>query len=403
MSSPKISSYNSNSSRREFIRLMGLAGLGAVAGGLHACNPDKKADTLRFYGTGTLDINDWSQLRKDLNINLLFTDNGNDVGPVLTQMIAGNAANDYDLGGLQGGAEQELAEAGKILPWDLTKIPNWAFVWDTVKDIPYTRVNGKQYGLPIVVNADSIIYLPELTKAAGVPVVDSYAYVFDKRFKGKASMEDAWINSVIFTAIYLKESGGHENQSIDNPGDLTETELHSVMDFLVQKKKEGQFVKFWQGWEDGLKLVTSKEVAVMTGWEPIVYEAKKQGYAVEYAIPKEGYECWSNDLILHAGVAEKGLTDKAHEFANWELSGYYGCVLSQERGYVVPDSSNVEYALKNPDMLIGKDKIDVQKQRDILTHVENKFPKKTGKFYWQNVRPKNYKLYEQLWSNLNNV
>ena len=82
-------------------------------------------------------------------------------------------------------------------------------------------------------NADSVIYLPD--KIGGT--VDSYEVVFDPKFKGRTAMEDAWINSAIFAAIYLKENS---IATIADPGDLTESELGVVMEFLIKKKTEGQ-------------------------------------------------------------------------------------------------------------------------------------------------------------------
>lgn len=388
-----MSTYDSNASRREFLKILGLLGVGVSLGGTQSCVNSSSKDslkTLRFFGTGTLDIGEyWQKLKEELNIELLFEDNGNDTGPVITSMVNGTASVDYDLGGLQGGAERELAEAGKIIPWDLSKISNWESMWDWAKDIPYTKIGNKQYGLPIVINADSIIYLPEFTGGE----IDSYAAVFDPKFKGRASMEDAWINSAIFAAIYLKESG---LQKIDNPGDLTEDELEGVMEFLIKKKKEGQFKTFWRGWEQGLNLIKSKEVYVMTGWEPIVYAAQKAGINAKYAVPKEGYEGWSNDLILHAGAKNRSLIEEAHKFANWELSGFYGAVLAKERGYIVPNGKAYEYALNHPKEFNAED------QEKKSENVENKFKKMKGKVYWQNVRPKNFKLYEDWWSKLRN-
>ena len=32
----------------------------------------------------------------------------------------------------------------------------------------------------------------------------------------------------------------------------------------------------WKVWQDGVDLITSEEVWVMTGWEPIVYEARRR-------------------------------------------------------------------------------------------------------------------------------
>ena len=117
------------------------------------------------------------------------------------------------------------------------------------KDIPYLTYQGKVYGVPAVINADSMIALEDK-----VGNVDSYGVVFDPKLKGKTAMEDAWINSAIFTAIYLKNS---ENAKIAEPGNLTPDELGLVMEFLIKHKKDGQFRTFWSGWEQGVQLVAN--------------------------------------------------------------------------------------------------------------------------------------------------
>jgi len=381
--------FDSNISRRRFLRLLGLSGVTAASTyGSLGCRHSPNVSTLRMYGTGTLDIGKvgWNRLTHDTGIVLDFQDNNNDTGPVITQMIAGSAAHDYDLGGLQGGAERELAAAGTILPWDTTKLSNWSSLWEWARNIPYTKSQGKQFGLPIVINADSMIYLPKY-----VGTVDSYAAIFDKRLKGRTAMEDAWINSVIFTAIYLKENS---LQRIDDPGNLTPDELGAVMEFLIGKKKDGQFRTFWNGWEHGLSLILNEEVYVMTGWEPIVYAARAKGVDARYAVPREGYEGWSNDLLLHVGAASRGLVDTAHTFANWEMSGYYGCSLAKIRGYVVPNDAGIQYASAHPS------EFDPVHQKEILANVEKKFQTMKGSIFWQNVRPKEFRLYEEWWSKL---
>jgi len=382
-----------NLNRRDFLKAIGYSGVSLSCFSILGCSNQNAPTDLRFYGTGTLDIEpaNWIYAKEKLGHHILFEDNKNDVGPIITQMISGNAAYDYDIGGLQGGAERELAEAGVILPWDMSKIPNWESVWPWVKDIKYTQLNGKRYGLPVVVNADSMIYR---TDKFDTPV-DTYAHVFDPKLKGKTSMEDSWINSVIFTAIYIKENR-IRGMKIQDPGDLELDELEGVMEFLIEKKKEGQFKKFWSGWRDGVELMRSGEVHVMTGWEPIVYELKGEGLPVEYAIPKEGYEGWSNDLILHAGTIERGTYDIAHNFANWELSGLYGCVLGNKRGYAVPNSSSINFA-QSP---LNKSFCNVEEQKQLLERVQNKFRSMKGEIYWQNVRPRNYKKYEEYWAKL---
>jgi len=341
---------------------------------------------IAFWGTGTLDIGDlWSRADKDAGLTVTFTDNGNDPGPVVARLVAGNANAVYDVSGLQGGAEKELASQGAAAPWDTSKIPNWDKVWQWAKDIPYLTYEGKQIGLPCVVNADSIIYRKDK-----LGVVDSYGVIFDPKMKGRVAMEDAWINSAIFAAIYLK---GAENAPIKDPGNLTEDELGLVMEFLIKHKTDGQFRTFWSGWEQGVQLVANEEVDAMTGWEPIVLEAQKRGLDVAYAEPVEGYEGWGNNLLLHKGAVDRGLSDVAHAFANWIYSGFYGAQLALSRGYVVPCDNDVSWAKANPT------EADPAKVEAVVEHVRKKF---SGKVYWQNTRPDNFKLYEEWWQKLRN-
>lgn len=399
---------NSNLSRRQFLARLGVgtsalmlgtactrsdpASAGAaegVASSADAAAHAKIARAIQFYGTATLDAGaaTWKELENATGAKLLFKDNGNDPGPVIAQMTSGSAAADYDLAGLLGGAEGTLAAAGAILPWDLAKIPNFNSAWQWAKDIEHTRWKGKQYGIPLVLNADSMIYLPDRIKTVNgyeSGVIDSYAAVFDPRLKGKTSMEDAWVNSAIFTAIYLK---GSNKLSIKEPGNLTETELKGVMEFLIEKKREGQFRKFWSGWEQGVEVMRSGEVWAMTGWEPIVKALTDQGINAKYAVPKEGYEGWSIDLLLHAGAEKHGTIELCHQVADWFHGGPYGAALATARGYVVPNGLTDKFAQANGNQAV-------------LDTVKQVREKVGGKIYWQNVRPDNYRLYEEWWSKL---
>lgn len=381
------SALRSNMQRRDMLKLMGAGAAALTVGGLSATRAMADDATVAFWGTATLDIGDkWQEFTRQSGVSPEFTDNGNDVGPVVARLAAGNANDLFDVGGFQGGAERELAKQGLIAPWDVSKIPNFAGIWQWAKDIPTLTYEGKQYGIPTVVNADSIIYRPDK-----LGKVDSYGVIFDPKLKGRVAMEDAWINSAIFTAIYLKEA---ENKPIKEPGNLTESELGLVMEFLIKHKKDGQFRTFWNGWEQGVQLVANEEVDAMTGWEPIVYEGRKRGLQVEYAAPVEGYEGWGNNTVLLKGATERGKADIAHKFVDGLLAGLYGCELGKARGYLVPTDNNLAYAKAHSDEYKPD---DVAKLAD---HVKAKF---SGKVYWQNCRPDNFQLYEEWWQKLRNA
>lgn len=376
----------SNLQRRDMLKLVGSGAAAVAMGGLPRMAMAQDA-TIAFWATATLDIGDkWQQFAEQEGVTPEFTDNGNDVGPVVARLAAGNANDLFDMGGFQGGAERELARQGLIAPWDVSKIPNYESVWQWAKDIPYLTYEGKQYGIPAVVNADSIIYRPDK-----LGKVDSYGVIFDPKLKGRVAMEDAWINSAVFAAMYLKES---ENQPIGDPGNLTESELGLVMEFLIKHKKDGQFRTFWNGWEQGVQLVADEEVDAMTGWEPIVYEGRKRGLQVEYAAPVEGYEGWGNNAVLLKGAVERGTADGAHKFVNGLLAGFYGCELGKSRGYMVPTDKNVAYAEQHPE------EYSAEEAKKLADHVKAKF---SGKVAWQNCRPDNFQLYEEWWQKLRNA
>ena len=382
------SRIRSRLTRRQLVQRAAL-GAGALAvGTLRLSRAAQAANEISFWASGTLDIGDdgWKTFANDSGVDVDFTDNGNDPGPVVAKLAAGNANDVYDVGGLQGGSEKELAKRGLIAPWDLAQIPNYSSVWEWAKNIPYLTFEGKVYGIPTVVNADSMVALRNR-----VGSVDSYGVIFDPKLKGKTAMEDAWINSVIFTAIYLKNS---ENAKISEPGDLTADELGLVMEFLIKHKRDGQFRTFWNGWEQGLQLIANQEVWVMTGWEPIVYAARRRGLDCYYAAPKEGYEAWSNNTILLKGAVDRALSKTAHQLANAFLSGFYGCKLGALRGYVVPTDNNVAYATAHARAF------DPAAVKELSEHVKAKF---AGKVYWQNTRPANFPLYEEWWHRLRNA
>ena len=91
------------------------------------------------------------------------------------------------------------------------------------------------------------------------------------KWKGYVALEDNYTTAGQKTALYLKKSN---LASIANPDDMTPAEIKTVVDFLIDKKKEGQFRTLWSSFEQAVNLLVSKEVKVLDCWEPMVSQPK---------------------------------------------------------------------------------------------------------------------------------
>src|ERR1700726_3539801 len=130
------SRIRSRLTRRQLVQRAAL-GAGALAvGTLRLPRAAQAANEINFWASGTLDIGDdgWKSFANEYEVKAEFTDYGNDPGPVVAKLAAGNANDIYDVGGLQGGSERELAKRGLISSWDLAQIPNYSSLWEWAKN-----------------------------------------------------------------------------------------------------------------------------------------------------------------------------------------------------------------------------------------------------------------------------
>jgi spermidine/putrescine-binding protein len=122
-----------------------------------------------------------------------------------------------------------------------------------------------------------------------------------------------------------------------------------VVDFLIEKKKEGQFRVLWTSFEQAVNLMVNKEVKVLDGWEPMVIAAKKQGINAVYATPKEGYLLWAmSGYITNNPDRSPEQTQAIYDLFDFMLGPWYGAKISAMRGYMT-NSQAPGYAEAHPD------------------------------------------------------
>ena len=378
-------------SRRDLLAggaALGLAGALGFPGGL--IRPAFAERTLTLADIGVGDPGDWSKFEQPTGNKVNVVSMGNGPSAVVNQLVAGGGRSTFDVINIVGGMQKPLVDNGLILKLDPSRLPNWAkdtyikdFLGEGTPGFDFIGYQGQIYGVPTVLQGDSFAYLPDKTGE-----LDSYAALFDPKFRGYVALEDNYTTAGQKTALYLKKSG---KANINDPADMTPAEVKTVIDFLIDQKKAGQFRVIWSSFEQAVNLLTSQEVYVMDCWEPMVFVANSKGENAKYAQPKEGYLLWAMAayIVDNPDRSEKELDD-TYALLNFMLGPWYGAKITLLRGYMTNPGA-VEYAKSHPDEFSAKEAARVA---EIIDGVKHKF--QLGGT-WQNRWPTHVDVYEEEW------
>lgn len=376
--------------RRFLMKTAATMGLGAALAATtwrHA----QAGGTVNFADIGVGDPGDWSKFTDTTGWDVNLVAIGNAPSAILNVLIAGGGRQTYDVINIVGGMQKPLVEVDLIDKIDTSRLPNWEkntyisqYLAQGTPGFDFIGYDGTVYGVPTILQGDSFAYLPDITGP-----LDSYGALFDPQFKGYVALEDNFTTTGQKTALYLKKSG---MASIEDPANMTPSELKTVIDFLIEKKKEGQFRVIWTGFEQAVNLLTSKEVYVMDAWEPMVFVARDQGTNAEYARPKEGFLLWAmTAYIVNNPDRSEERTQAAYDFLNFLLGPWYGAQITLTRGYMTNPGSVVYAATHGDDFSAD----EAKKIADIDANVKSKF--ELGGT-WQNRWPTHIRQYESEWA-----
>jgi putative spermidine/putrescine transport system substrate-binding protein len=375
--------------RRDALYL-GLTGLLASAA-LHVPQ-SRAAGTINFADIGVGDPGgDWSKFTTATGYGVNLVSMGNAPSAVLNVLVAGGGQGTYDIINIVGGMQRPLVENDLVVPIDTSRIPNWSkdtyieeFLGKGKPGFQFIGLNDKIYGVPTVLQGDSFAYLPEKTGP-----LDSYAALFDPKWKGYVALEDNYTTAGQKTGLYLKKAG---LATINNPDDMTKEEFKTVIDFLIEQKKAGQFRVIWNSFEQAVNLITSKEVYVIDCWEPMVFVAKSKGVDAVYADPKEGYLLWAMAAYLVNNPSRtEEQTAAAYGLLDFMLGGWYGAKITGLRGYMTNPQAP-EYAKSNSAEFSAE---EAKKVEEITANVRRKFQQGGT---WQNRWPTEVEFYESEWA-----
>ena len=197
---------------------------------------------------------------------------------------------DYDAIAASGDATLRLIAGGDVQPLNTDLIPNYAGVYDFLKNRDFNTVDGKTYGVPHGYGANLLMYNKDVVK----PAPTSWSVVFDgaSKYKGKVTAYDSPIY-IADAALYLMKH--NPDLGITNPYALDETQLAAAVELLkAQKANVGEY---WSDYLKSIQSFTTGDSVVGTTWQVIKNYTPAEAN-VEAILPSEGATGWSDSWMI---------------------------------------------------------------------------------------------------------
>lgn len=185
--------------------------------------------------------------------------------------------------------------------------------------------------VPNYSNSDALGY-----NAGLVPPIKTWAPLLDPKYKGKVALVTFPPVGLMDASLAMESAGIHKFETM---GDFNKKEIDIIVDYLIEKKKEGHFRAFWETYNQSVSLMTSGEVLVQSMWYPAVNAVRGAGIDCRYGdMYHEGYRAFVGGWMLSKNCTGKKL-DKAYKYINWALSGFYGACMVRQGYYMeVPET-----------------------------------------------------------------
>ena len=189
-----------------------------------------------------------------------------------------------------------MIQQGLVAELDPTKLPNAATLEDHLQHLPFDPT--QRYAIPYLWGTVGIGY----DSAVVLTPPDSWAVLWDPRYKGKISMLND--QREVFGAV-LRSMGASMNTKDPALIEAAKARL------LVQKP----LVKAYAS-EHYDQLLASGDVVLAHGWGGPVARAMLDRPSIRYVVPKEGGTLWADCLVVLKSSPRKEL---ATQFINYLL------------------------------------------------------------------------------------
>ena len=212
------------------------------------------------------------------------------IGNTSDEMVALMQSGEYDGVSASGDASLRLIAGGDVAPVNTDLVPNYADVFEGLKNRQWNSKDGVSYGIPHGRGANVMAYN---TESGDAPTSINDMFDPNSKWAGKISVYDAPIY-IADAAIYLMAN--KPDLGIKNPYALDQTQFDAAIEVL--KAQKPIVAQYWSLYTDQQAALEKGTVTLGTSWQVIVNLAQGNGAKVDAVKAKEGATGWSDTWMI---------------------------------------------------------------------------------------------------------
>ena len=255
--------------------------------------------------------------------------NATSVDEIFNKMAA-DGGKGYDLATIDTSLFKRYHDHNLLLAIDTGKLKNYNNILPEFQNLKVTQFDGKQFGVPYAWGTIPLFWDKNVIKEKP----DSWALMWDPKYKGKVLILDEPLNAYVTMALKL---GGFSD--LWNFSDADFVRLSDGFKSLAP-----QLRTLTTGATDAVNLIANHEAVLgMAFGEQLKSQATQKGLSVDLTIPKEGGIGWLDNWVISAGTQNQ---DLALKWIDWCIRKDNDKIMSDLIGY--PGASNaaegIDYA-----------------------------------------------------------
>jgi putative spermidine/putrescine transport system substrate-binding protein len=231
-------------------------------------------------------------------------------------------SGEYDGGSFSGDATNRLMAGGIVAPVNTELIPNYANIFEGLKNKAHNSVDGVPYGVPHGRGPNLLMY--------NTDVVTETPTTWDVVWNGGANGDGKV--SVYDSSIYIADAALHLMQTtpdlgITDPYQLNEEQFNAAIELLKKQRDAGAL--YWGTYSDQIASYDAGDVTTGTSWQFMANLMQAEDKPIEAVLPDEGSTGWSDTWMIaskaeHPNCMYMWMDHMASAEANGQATVWFG-------------------------------------------------------------------------------